>query len=205
MRKPTLFDQMNSHDDLQLEREINRELKALPELSAPATMANRVMAVIERRLTVPWYRRSWETWPGALRLSSLAAMLMLFIGLCLGGWGFFRTETAMQAAHWIGHWFSGLSMIVNLFNTLAGSAVLVLKQLGTTFIVACLILAGLGYALFMGYWEPSISVWPGQNANQLNSLSTYENHKENAFTVLRSFLLPDQQPAADLIGHGTGN
>ena len=52
--------------------------------------------------------------------------------------------------HQVTQWFSGLNTIGNLFNILAGSVALVVKKLGTTFITACLIAAGLGYAMFMG-------------------------------------------------------
>ena len=58
---------MNPDYDKQLEAAISRELKALPELAAPAALASRVMAAIEQRARVPWYRRSWQTWPVALR------------------------------------------------------------------------------------------------------------------------------------------
>ena len=102
---------MNLDNDRQLELEISRELKALPELTAPASVANRVLAAIELRLNVPWYRRSWVTWPLALRMASLAAMLAMFGGLCLAGWEVSRTETIMSATHRAGQWFSGLNTI----------------------------------------------------------------------------------------------
>ena len=141
---------MNSNDDKQLELVISRELKALPELAAPATVGSRVMAVIERRLSVPWYRRSWETWPVALRMASFAAMLVVFGGLCVAGWELSRMEAMMSAVHRGAQWFSGLNTIGSLFNILAGSVALVVKKLGTVFIIACLVAAGLGYAMFMG-------------------------------------------------------
>jgi hypothetical protein len=141
---------MNLDNDRQLELAISRELKALPELTAPASVANRVLAAIELRLNVPWYRRSWVTWPLALRTASLAAMLALFGGLCLAGWELSRTEPIMSAMHRAGQWFSGLNTIGSVMNILAGSAALVVKKLGTTFIVACLVAAGLGYAIFLG-------------------------------------------------------
>ena len=141
---------MNLDNDRQLEREISRELKALPELTAPASVANRVLAAIELRLNVPWYRRSWVTWPLALRIASLAAMLALFGGLCLAGWEVSRTERIMSAMHRAGQWLSGLNTIGSVMNILAGSAALVVKKLGTAFIVACLVAAGLGYAIFLG-------------------------------------------------------
>jgi len=52
--------------------------------------------------------------------------------------------------HRAGQLFSGLNSIGSLFNILAGTAVLVAKKLGSTFIIACLVAAGLGYAVFMG-------------------------------------------------------
>jgi hypothetical protein len=141
---------MNSNDDQQLELAISRELKALPELTAPASVANRVLAAIELRLNVPWYRRAWVMWPVAWRMASLAAMLMLFSGLCFAGWEVSRTEPIMSAMHRAGQWFSRLNMIGSVMNILAGSAALVVKKLSTIFIVACLVAAGLGYAIFLG-------------------------------------------------------
>jgi hypothetical protein len=141
---------MNSNDDQHLELAISRELKALPELTAPASVANRVLAAIELRLNVPWYRRAWVVWPVAWRMASLAAMLMLFSGLCFAGWEVSRTEPIMSAMHRAEQWFSGLNMIGSVMNILAGSAALVAKKLGTIFIVACLVAAGVGYAIFLG-------------------------------------------------------
>jgi hypothetical protein len=138
---------MNLDNDRQLELAISRELKSLPELAAPASLANRVMTVIESRLNVPWYRRPWVAWPVALRMASLATMLALFGGLCFAGWELSRTEAIMSAMHRAGQWFSGLNTIGSLFNILAGSVALVVKKLGTVFIIACLIAAGLGYAI----------------------------------------------------------
>jgi hypothetical protein len=141
---------MNLDNDRQLELAVSRELKALPELAAPALLVNRVMAAIESRLHVPWYRRPWVMWPVTLRVASFAAMLMVFGGLCFAGWELSRTEAMASAMHRGAQWFSGLNTIGNLLSILANSVVLVMKRLGTTFIVACLVAVGLSYALFMG-------------------------------------------------------
>ena len=140
---------MNSNDDKQLESAIRRELKALPELTAPASIANHVMAAIELRQNVAWYRRSWTTWPAALQFTALTAMLALFGGLCFAGWELSHAQTVSQMAHRVGQWFSSLSTVGNLLNILASSVALVVKKLGTPFIVACLVAAGLGYAIFL--------------------------------------------------------
>jgi hypothetical protein len=141
---------MNPDYDKQLEAAVSRELKALPELSAPDALASRVMAAIEQRARVPWYRRSWQTWPAALQAASLVVLLALFGGLCLGGWQLSQTGTATLALHRAGEWFSGLGVIGNIFNALANAAVLVVKKLGTGFIVACLVVMGTGYAMCIG-------------------------------------------------------
>jgi len=141
---------MNPDYDKRLEAEISRELKALPELAAPAALMNRVMAVIEQRATVPWYRRSWQTWPAALQTASLIGLLALFGGLCLGGWELSQTEAATLALRRVSEWSSGLSVIGNTVNVLLDAAALAMKKLGPGFIAACLVLAGLTYAMCMG-------------------------------------------------------
>jgi uncharacterized membrane protein len=141
---------MNPDYDKRLEAEISRELKALPELAAPDTLVNRVMTALEQRARVPWYRRSWQTWPVALQTASLVVLLALFGGLCLAGWELSQAEAATLALHRVGAWFSGLSVIGNTFNVLVSAAALAVKKLGTGFIIACLVLAGLAYALCVG-------------------------------------------------------
>jgi hypothetical protein len=141
---------MNPDYDKQLEAAISRELKALPELAAPGVLANRVMAALEQRVRVPWYRRSWQMWPMVLQAAVLVVLLALFGGLCLAGWELSQAEATTFALHRVGEWFSGLSMIENTFNVLESAAVLVVKKLGTGFIVTCLVAAGIGYAMCVG-------------------------------------------------------
>jgi hypothetical protein len=141
---------MNPDYDKQLEATINRELKALPELPAPGTLANRVMAAIGQRDRAPWYRRSWQTWPAAWQAALLVVLLALFGGLCLGGWQLSQAEVTMFALHRVSEWFSGLNVIGNTFNALASATVLVAKKLGTGFIVVCLVATGTAYAMCIG-------------------------------------------------------
>jgi len=141
---------MNPDYDKQLESAISRELKALPEMAAPGGLANRVMAAIGQRARVPWYHRSWQTWPVILQAASLVVLLALFGGLCLAGWELSQAEVTTFALHRVGEWFSGFNVIGNIFNALAGAAVLVAKKLGTGFIVACLAAVGIGYAACIG-------------------------------------------------------
>jgi len=61
-----------------------------------------------------------------------------------------HAQTLSQAAHQIGQRLSGFSAIGSLLTSLASSVVLVVKKLGTPFWVACLFVAGLSYAVFLG-------------------------------------------------------
>jgi hypothetical protein len=141
---------MNTNHDPELERAVSRELKSLPELTAPAAIANRVMTAIERRSAVPWCRRSWGTWPAVWQGVALAMMLILFGGLCLGGWEVSRLEIVARGTSRAVQWLSELHSFANTINILAGSVVLAAKHLGTAFIITCLVAAGLTYALFLG-------------------------------------------------------
>jgi hypothetical protein len=141
---------MNTNHDPELERAISRELKSLPELTAPAAIANRVMTTIERRSAVPWYRRSWGTWPAVWQAAALATMLILFGGLCLGGWEVSRLELVARGMSRAVQWLSELKSFANTFHILADSVMVVARHLGRTFIIASLVAAGLAYALFLG-------------------------------------------------------
>jgi hypothetical protein len=135
--------------DKKLEVEIDRELKALPEIAAPATLIARVMASIELRKALPWFRRAWHTWPTSLQGLFLVAMLTLFAGICFGGWEATHTATFGLAVHKLGGWFSSLNAIVTALNALAGVIVAMIKQINSAVLIGVLCAAGLSYALFL--------------------------------------------------------
>lgn len=141
---------MNSEYEKRLEREIDRELKGLPELGAPGTLAGRVMRAVEQRGRAPWYRQSWQMWPVALRVGSLALLLALFGGICLAGWELRHAAAVVAAGQEAGRWLSGLSSIWNLVTVLYGALTLVVKQLGIAFVIACGVAVALAYAMCFG-------------------------------------------------------
>jgi hypothetical protein len=140
---------MNPNDEHELAAAISRELKALPALAAPATLANRVMGAIESRLRVPWYCRSWETWPVALRAASFLILVALFSGLCFAGWQLSRTEMFLHAMHQTGLWLTRFDLVGSTLGVLLNSVLLMMKKLGTPFIVIGLTAGALGYAAFV--------------------------------------------------------
>jgi hypothetical protein len=72
---------MANEPEKKLEELIHRELRQLPDLQAPPGIIQRVRATLEARARLPWYQRSWFTWPLPLRLASAAMMLALVSGL----------------------------------------------------------------------------------------------------------------------------
>ena|SRR5437868_5869910 len=133
-----------------LESEIDRELKALPELLAPHTLILRVMAAIERRLNLPWYRQAWQRWPIALRIISLVVLLALFGGLCFAGWKLTHAASFVAALQQVGNWFSGIKALGHVLYVLISSVVLAARQLGMWFWIASFTVVAVAYAMCVG-------------------------------------------------------
>lgn len=73
---------MNPHDENKLEHLVHAALRELPPRTAPDSLSARVLAEIERRAALPWWRRNYASWPVAARgaffvLSALAAALIV--------------------------------------------------------------------------------------------------------------------------------
>jgi hypothetical protein len=141
---------MNSEYERELELQIDRELKALPELDAPSTLSARVLMAIEQRRSLSWYSQPWQNWPLALRVSALALLSVMFGGLCVASWQLTRAAGMSAAMQEVAGLFSGLTTIWNLINVLLGAVLLVVKHLGTGFMIGLVLLAATGYALCVG-------------------------------------------------------
>ena len=141
---------MNSDFDKHWEARIGRELKQLPDLNAPGTLALRVIARIERRSALPWYRQSWQAWPVGLQVISFTILLALFGGLYFGASEFLQTQSATTAMHKAGAWFFGLDVVRNTLAVLGNALVLTVEKLGTGFVIGLLALVALCYIACVG-------------------------------------------------------
>lgn len=56
-------------------------LRQLPPRPTPPTLAPRVLAEVQRRRRLPWYRRPWRTWPRGPRLLSLPALALALVAV----------------------------------------------------------------------------------------------------------------------------
>ena len=74
-----------------LEHRVHAALRALPDRRAPASLAARVQAEIERRAAIPWWHKSYAYWPSWARGTFLAGAsagvvaLMVFVAVNLAG------------------------------------------------------------------------------------------------------------------------
>lgn len=142
---------MNENENSQLEAAVDRELKALPNRPAPQTLLPRVMAVIERRAELPWYRRAWQTWPQPLKVVSLLVLLAAFGGLCFGSWQFVHAPAMASATSEASGWFRMLSGAWGTLGVLANALVLAVKSLGSVVLFGIITALLLSYAACVGF------------------------------------------------------
>lgn len=141
---------MSSRYEQRLENEIDRELKGLPDLVAPHTLILRVMAMIQQRLNLPWYRQAWQRWPIGLQALSMAFLLVAFGGVCFASWKLAHAATVVNATQQVGGWFSGIQALGHAIYLLLTALVLWIKQFGTGVVVACVAALAFGYAMCLG-------------------------------------------------------
>lgn len=70
-------------EDASRER-LDRMLHGLPPRRAPATLESRVLAEMQRRAALPWWRRGFGHWPAAAR-TAFVALCATIIGVSLLG------------------------------------------------------------------------------------------------------------------------
>lgn len=66
---------MEPEMDPKLEVLLHRELKDLPPLKAPSSLAPNVMAILAARVRVPWWQRAWWDWPVAAKAAFVVIAL----------------------------------------------------------------------------------------------------------------------------------
>jgi hypothetical protein len=133
-----------------LEQELERELRQLPLLRAPESLAARVMSQLQQRTRVAWYRQPWQMWPAPLRWLSMGLLLGAFGGLCYACWLLTRAAGVSVAAHELAETCSGANALLQAAGAILGAFVSVIKHLGLGILIPALILIGLGYATCVG-------------------------------------------------------
>lgn len=82
----------------EFEQAIHQALRSLPDRKAPVSLELRVLAEIQRRAALPWWRRSWTYWPAPIRWLFLVVSATLSAGsiaLCVA----FLRGNASELSH----------------------------------------------------------------------------------------------------------
>jgi hypothetical protein len=107
---------------------LDRQLKALPDRPAPATLASRVMAAVHARARLPWYRRDFSQWPLPGQIAGLLALSLALAALTWAGLHFWQGDLATQAGGRVADFLRPLAAVASLLVALVEAAVLVLRQ-----------------------------------------------------------------------------
>jgi hypothetical protein len=146
---------MNSDDsDEALRRLMDRGLRDLPQLHAPATLEARVLAELERRAALPWWRRSFTYWPQAARAAFLVicgalAKLALIGGATAVAAFLYLRESAALTPPWARHVGALVTSAANLSALVARSVPENWIREGlAVWVVLYVVLFGLGAAMY---------------------------------------------------------
>ena len=142
---------MNANENPQLEKAIDRELKVLPNLCAPQALFPRVMAMIERRNSLPWYQRAWQTWPARLQVASMLVLLLAFAGLCYGSWQLVHVPAVAAATSEASVWFRMLNKTLSTSGVLFNALALAVRSLGPRVLIGIVLALLVGYAACVGF------------------------------------------------------
>jgi hypothetical protein len=141
---------MNESQEPLLAARIDRELRALPVLPAPKTLAPRVLAALAARQHAPWWRQSWAGWPPGIRMAFLAvslgvAGLLVIVGLQLPTLGL-----AAGALQTVAGWFAWIQPYVDPVWRIMEALWIGLKAAPPLLLWLVTALIGLAYAMCVG-------------------------------------------------------
>jgi hypothetical protein len=133
-----------------LERDIDRELKRLRDLTAPGSLIPGVMARIEAQRARTAGRHYWQSWPAPIRAVCFVMLLMLFSGICYGGWELWRFGTSDLIAGKLATWTAPADALWSTVCALVVAASALVSHLGAVFIVTCIMISLFSYLACVG-------------------------------------------------------
>lgn len=131
------------------ERQLHATLKSLPDRRAPASLEGRVLAAIATREARPWWHKSYQHWPAAVRIAflvlsaTLAAVLIAAGAMVIAG---VEPATAQPVAEAL-DWFAQLRAFGATASELTGR---LFPSISSTWMYVALGAIGLLYATLIG-------------------------------------------------------
>jgi hypothetical protein len=134
---------MTSEHQDNLERLVDRALRAQPALQAPRSLEARVFAEIERRAAQPWWHKSFSSWPIAARLAFLVASVgFAKLGLDVAIWLVSPFETTTSPFD--------LPPEMSWVQTVIAALAITFRSLPHTWLYGAIVLLAIAYATLFG-------------------------------------------------------
>jgi hypothetical protein len=149
---------MPSPDFDKLESLIHRNLRSLPERTAPGTLESRILLALDRRAALPWWRRSYVHWPAALRYAFILALAAGAMAVLAFG----RSQVTARALSELTMHFPWVAFLQSVGTNLLETARALFDSIPSFWLygVAALLavcyggLVGLGAALYRVFYRP---------------------------------------------------
>jgi predicted lysophospholipase L1 biosynthesis ABC-type transport system permease subunit len=140
---------MNPTPDPRLEAWTDRQLKSLPELRAPHTLAPRIRAALAAQ-SAALPARGWQAWPVGLRLASMVGLTLLFAALCLGVWRVTQSTAVTDATQQVTGFFALLSSLAGALEAVLGALAQATKKLGPVWLTLIAVVVTAGWISCLG-------------------------------------------------------
>lgn len=136
---------MAHYNPEQLERQIQRTLRSLPDRRAPRTLEARVLAAIAARQALPWWRQSFRQWPTAARAGFVGSTFALLLTLTLLTMGGLPAVSALADP-----WLAPLQGVRTALGSVAEVGLLIWQRIPTIWLYGALAGFGALYAALFG-------------------------------------------------------
>lgn len=111
------------------EARLSRKLADLPDREAPSTLVPRVLAAVQAKARLPWYRRTWWHWPPAAQVFALVLLSGLLGGITWLGLQVGQGDWGLHAERTVSGWLQPLAPFWSCFNSVVNALALALRQL----------------------------------------------------------------------------
>ncbi|HWQ91768.1 MAG TPA: hypothetical protein VN673_08855 [Clostridia bacterium] len=140
---------MSTSPNDKLERWVDRQLTALPDLLAPGGLAAKVMQRLAHAEELP-ARSAWYTWARPVQAAAFIALSLFFAALCWGGWWLVQTESFALVASAIVNFGSAIVVTYTALATVVETFWSGMKELGWGLILALIVAGSFVYAMCLG-------------------------------------------------------
>jgi hypothetical protein len=123
---------MDTHEQQELEKFIDQQLKKLPEREAPENLVANVLAAITARQDLPWWKQPFTSWPRNTQAILFAFLSLVFAGVVYLAW---RPAEALSSGA-LTERVSSFASIGRALETMANCALVVLRLLPWQWLVA---------------------------------------------------------------------